>query len=143
MLPLAIALVLRGAAPRLFLALALLGLFGVFCLVGTRDHLAYNGAVWGAVERLREQGVAASEIDGGYVVNSWLQYAHPENAPRSHGRAYVPKLTDAGVTLRYELSNEAPPGQKLIAAEPYRRWFAPSGKIYVRENPVDSAVPIR
>lgn len=143
MLPLAIALVLRGATPRVFLALALLGLFGVFCLVGTRDHLAYNAAVWGAVERLREQGVAASEIDGGYVVNSWLQYAHPENAPRSHGRAYVPKLTDAGITLRYELSNEALPGQKLIATEPYRRWLAPSGKIYVRENPVDSAAPIR
>ena len=126
-----------------FLALALLGLFGGFCLVGTRDHLAYNAAVWAAVERLREQGVAASEIDGGYVVNSWLQYAYPENAPRDHGRAYVPKLTNAGVTLRYELSNEALPGQKLIATEPYRRWLAPSGKIYVRENPVDSADPLR
>ena len=143
MLPLAIALVLRGAAPRAILALAVLGLFGVFCLVGTRDHLAYNAAVWGAVERLREQGVAASEIDGGYVVNSWLQYAHPENAPHDHGRAYVPKLTDARIILRYELSNEALPGQKLIVAEPYRRWLAPSGKIYVRENPVDSAAPIR
>ena len=143
MLPLAIALVLRGAAPRAILALAVLGLFGVFCLVGTRDHLAYNAAVWGAVERLREQGVAASEIDGGYVVNSWLQYAHPENAPHDHGRAYVPKLTDARFILRYELSNEALPGQKLIVAEPYRRWLAPSGKIYVRENPVDSAAPIR
>jgi 4-amino-4-deoxy-L-arabinose transferase-like glycosyltransferase len=143
MLPLAIALVFRGAAPRPYLALALLGLFGVFCLVGTRDHLAYNAAVWGAVERLRAQGVAASEIDGGYAVNIWLQYAHPENAPRDHGRAYVPSLTDDGVTLRYELSNQALPGQKLIATEPYRRWLAPSGKIYVHENPADSAAPTR
>ncbi len=139
LLPLAIALFLRGAAPRGYLALPLLGLFAVFCLVGTRDHLAYTAAVWRAVERLTADGTRVSEIDGGYVVNSWLHYAHPENAPRDRGRAYVPKLTHAGVTLRYELSNEVLPGQNVVIIEPYRRWLAPSGQIYVHENPVNCA----
>ena len=45
-------------------------------VAATRDHVRYNAALWGAVDRLLKRGVPASDLNGGYVVNGWLQYAH-------------------------------------------------------------------
>ena len=47
-------------------------------MIGTRDHLAYNAVVWSGVAELQAQGVPAAELNGGYVVNGWLQYVRPE-----------------------------------------------------------------
>jgi hypothetical protein len=94
LVPLGIVLLLAGKPVlRLPVALVFLALFAGISIVGVCDHLAYNSALWNAVGDLRDSGVPASEIDGGYTVNGWLQYAHPENAHRDEeGNIRIPKV---------------------------------------------------
>ena len=91
-------------------------------------------ALWTAVHHLHLRGAHDREIDGGYVVNGWQQYAHPENAPRdAHGKVVVPQVTVSD-TLRYQISNRRVPDWKLLETLPYRRWMGRSGLIYVHER---------
>src|SRR5260370_5857091 len=96
-------------------AVVLLAGFGILALVGVRDHLAYNGAVWQAVDEVRQMGVKDSEIDGGYMVNGWLQYSHPENAHREEdGRIMIPWLNAVDLELPYQISNRKETGWKVL-----------------------------
>ncbi len=108
LLPPAIALLACGGAmahPRL--GAALVGIFAVLSLVGLRDHLEYNAALWSGVRYLESRGAPASEIDGGWAVNGWLQYAHPENAKTSpqRGRHGQP-------CQRFRITGPVPAGQR-------------------------------
>ena len=84
LVPYAIA-VLLAARPRLHRATAGAGLLiaVIVTIAGIRDHLTYNRALWAAVDTLHQSGVPARDINGGYVVNGWLQYVHPEDAYRN------------------------------------------------------------
>ena len=107
---------------------------GVMSLVGVRDHLDYNRALWGAVQHLWSTGVAPADFDGGYVVNGWLQYAHPEHARRdAAGAAQVPSVTTQTPT-DYRISNHAPEGWTVVSSFPYTRWAGRSGRVYVLER---------
>ena len=134
LVPVVIALFLSAAPirrPRW--AIAVIVLLGCWSLVGVRDHLSYNAAVWRAVDDLRRGGVPVSEIDGGYVVNGWLQYAHPDQAARDvNGNVMVPWINEGG-TLRYQISNSPVVGRRIIATVPYSRWLGRSGALYVLE----------
>ena len=92
LVPLAIVSVLRGGPiVRPKVTAALVVAMGLVALVGVRDHLAYNRALWVAVQHLRSIGIKPADFDGGYVVNGWLQYAHPEHARRdASGAVQVP-----------------------------------------------------
>jgi 4-amino-4-deoxy-L-arabinose transferase-like glycosyltransferase len=117
-------------------AIVILTLFGVYSLVSLTDHLRYNAATWQAVDELRRRRVPVSQIDGGYVVNGWLQYAHPELAARdASGQVSVPWVNSNG-TLRYQISNSIIPGRKVIDVIPYVRWLwlGRSGAIYILED---------
>jgi hypothetical protein len=106
--------------------------FGALALIGVRDHLAYNAALWQAVAEVRQMGAKDAEINGGWMVNGWLQYAHPENAHREKdGHILIPWLNDQDLVLPYKISNRADPGWKVLTSVPYRRWLAPSGAIFV------------
>ena len=136
LLPLAIALFLR-ATPilRTPAAATVLVVFGIVSTIGLRDHLSYNGALWRVVDVLRSRGARESEIDGGYMVNGWLQYAHPEHAPRdAEGAVFVPWI-NVTRTLRYRISNRPLEGWRVLSEQPYSRWLGPSGKLYALQNP--------
>lgn len=114
----------------------LLGAFALLSVVGVRDHLAYNAALWRSVTLLREQGVPDADIDAGYVVDGWLYFARPEHAPRdSDGNAFFPWLTAPGGLLPYQVANQPLPGWQVRAAIPFERWLGRSGSIYVLERP--------
>ena len=117
------------ARPRLaVLGVALLALVTG---IGTWDHLQYNRALWEAVAWARQAGIDARDLDGGYVVNGWLQYAHPEHADRApNGDVRVPGV-NADTAGRYGIVKRLPAKGRLLHAEPYRRILAPSGQIYV------------
>jgi hypothetical protein len=77
-----------------------------------------------------------------YVVNGWLQYAHPENAKKdAKGYVQVAKVNvkekDTGV--RYRLTNAAEPEWTVLNRIPYQQWMGRSGAIYV----VDTQPPHR
>lgn len=125
--------ILLAARPRVNRIVAVCGLtcFLLLSLVGIRDHLSYNRALWRAVDVLRRSRAPRSETNGGYVVNGWLQYAHPEHAHLdSEGRVSVPWV-NSGESLPYRISNAAPPGWDEIGRVPYTRWLASSGSLFV------------
>ena len=119
-------------------AIALVGLVALasLSLVGMRDHLAYDRAVWLGVDSLRRLGAQDAEINAGYPVNGWLQYAHPEHAPRdADGRPRVPWINGSKEDpLRYWVANQPVAGYRTLQAIPYRRWLGRSGRIFVLER---------
>ena len=140
-LPAVIGLLLSGhVSPRPTPTLVFLAVFGCVSFVGVHDHLQYNQALWQAVDALRQQGVPDSDIDGGYIVNGWLHYAHPQNAPRDdRGNIVVPGLTIATNPLRYLIANLHVPNRRLVKTIPYHRWLGRSGAIYILERDTRSA----
>jgi hypothetical protein len=137
LVPVALVLILRcGPIDRPKTAGALVISMGLFALVGVRDHLEYNRALWTAVAHLGEMGIEPADFDGGYTVNGWLQYAHPERARRdSAGAAQVPGVNTREETP-YRISNRAKPGWTVLASIPYSRWATSSGRIYILEQPI-------
>jgi hypothetical protein len=131
-LPLAIVLVLaRQPSIRLRPAWAGVVLYGAVSMIGTRDHLAYNAAVWSGVAELQAQGVPAAELNGGYVVNGWLQYVRPEQAHRSpEGRIEIPWVNEQ-LELPYTVANWPRRDAEVLKTIPYSCWLRPSGAVYV------------
>jgi hypothetical protein len=131
LVPHAIALLL-AARPRIHapLAVGTLTILGVVTGIAIRDHLSYNAALWNAVDVLEQSGVPERDINGGYMVNGWLQYAHPEHARRnSHGQLDVPWVT-AKSDRPYKIANRVSPGWSELKRFPYERWLGSSGYIY-------------
>lgn len=120
--------------PRLRLALVGVAMLATISGVGTWDHLQYSHALWEAVAWARQAGIEERQLDGGYVVNGWLQYAHPEHATRGpNGDVQVPGV-NGGEELRYGIVKRVPTGARVLHAVTYRRIIAPSGSIYVIER---------
>ena len=134
--PVAIVVASLGNAPRRpAVAVAVLALLLLVTIGGIHDHLEYNHALWEAVDGLRRAHVPDAEIDGGYVVNGWLHYARPENAPRdAHGTLTFPGITAGAGRLAYLISNRPRPDRTLVRAVPYHRWLGRSGDILVLER---------
>ena len=87
------------------------------------------------MDHLRRNGVPPREIDGGWAVNGWLQYAHAENAVRGpNGDVRVNWVNDDSVPSRYQIVNAARPGWTVDNIFVYTRWASPSGAIYVLER---------
>jgi hypothetical protein len=135
LVPIAVALVLAARPPLdLRIAGAVLLLFAAISVAGLVDHLRYNEALWTAVSHLDRRGIPASDVDGGYMVNGWRQYAHPEHAPRdARGAVNVPWV-NGDADLPYAVANSAPPGWTTVERIPYQRLLGPAGHIYVLQR---------
>jgi hypothetical protein len=135
LLPVFMALLLSvGKLRRPRLAVVLVSVMALYSFIGVRDHLSYNGALWQAVDDMARLGAPISQTDGGYVVNGWLQYAHPENAPRDPGGAVAVPMMNAWGTLPYVIANHPLREYRIIRSVPYRRWLGRSGSIYLLER---------
>jgi len=136
LLPIAILFLAQTPLPRPRWSIALIVPLALICLLGTRDHLAYNRALTDALAWLRQQGARPEEISAGYAQNAWLQYAHPENAPRdpTTGQPIIPTFT-TDLVPRYELSDHPLPGTVILHTIPCRRWLGPSAAVYVLRYP--------
>jgi hypothetical protein len=133
--PLVAALVL-ARQPSLSAARAAPGIvvFAAISLAGMHDSLAYNRAVWSAVSDLRARGVEPGDIDGGYVVNGWLQYVHPDQAHRDASGAIVIPMVNGFPELPYTIANQPDPARTVIRTYPYSGWLQPSGLVYVLQR---------
>jgi 4-amino-4-deoxy-L-arabinose transferase-like glycosyltransferase len=131
LIPLAAALLL-SAQPRLKVpaVVAGLALFALISAAGISDHLHYNRALWSAVGALDRMGLPARDVDAGYIVNGWRQYAHPDQAPqRPDGEVNVPWV-NGSAELPYAVGNTVPDGWTALESFPYRRLMGPGGAVY-------------
>ena len=137
----AMAIALRLAAagiPRRRLAVLGVAMLAAVSAVGTWDHLQYNRALWAAVAWARHAGIDDRDLDGGYVVNGWLQYAHPEHAVRAPNGDVRVSDVNGGPPGRYGIVKRLPAGARVLHAVPYRRIMAPSGSLYVVDRTPES-----
>jgi hypothetical protein len=112
-----------------------LALYAAVALIGMRDHLALNAAVWQGVAQLEARGTPLSQIDGGYLVNGWTQYAHPEDAPRDErGAPFVPGVSVSPGALSTLIALRPLPGWRVIGRIPYERILAGSGELVLLER---------
>ncbi len=101
----------RASARGWIVAVPVLVLFFAIDLTGTRDMLDVNEVATAAVRDLEASGVPPWEIDGGWALNGWRLWAHPEHLKPGTDRQYgVPFVT----------SNEQTP--YLIASMPMRGY---------------------
>jgi hypothetical protein len=116
--------------------LAVLGLcaFATVSMLGTWENLQYNRALWNAVSWAEHAGVPRRELDGGYVVNGWLLYAHPEHALRTPTGGVVVPWINEGAIQRYAILNGVTPGVRILHTERYRRLLAPPGTLYLVDH---------
>jgi hypothetical protein len=113
-------------------ALAVVAVFAVVSLGILHDELAYNRTLWEAVSHLQEIGAPVSRINGGYMVNGWLQYAHKENAKiNANGQVEVEFVNASSDDVDYKISNQPMPGWFTLKEFPYASWIGRSGRIYV------------
>jgi 4-amino-4-deoxy-L-arabinose transferase-like glycosyltransferase len=142
--PLMAALVLASSPPlRLWPTAAAVAVTAVIALAGTHDYLEYNRAVWKAVDDLRTEGVPASEIDGGYVVNGWQQYLRPEQAYRdASGRIIVPMVNDFA-DLPYTIADRPMSGRTVVRTYPYDGWLRRDGEVLLLKRAAVQAVTAR
>jgi hypothetical protein len=144
LLPIAILLLAQTPLPRPRWSVALIVPLALICLLGTRDHLAYNDALMDGFAWLRAHGARPSEISAGYAQNAWRQYAHPENAPRdpATGRPIIPGFT-TDLVPRYELSDHPLPDTVILHTIPCQRWLGPGATVYVLRYPQELNRPRR
>ena len=121
LVPLVIVSVLRGGPignPRVTAAMVVA--MGLVSLEAFAIILPIT-ALGAAVQHFRSIGIKPADFDGGYVVNGWLQYAHPQHARRdASGAVQVPKVNASAMTP-YRISNGVKPGWKVIVSFPYTR----------------------
>jgi hypothetical protein len=133
-LPLATAFLLRRAhAVRLAPAVLALLVYGAMSIASAHDQRIYDAALWSTVARLRAGGVPASDINGGYTVNAWLQYVHPEQAHREPDGSIAIPLVNADFISLYTVSNAPLPGTKIVDTVPYTGWYG-SGRLYLLQR---------
>ena len=115
----ALAYLVTALAPmRVRVAVPLVALWAVVSVTGVRDTLAFNETVSAAVQTLEDSGVAASDIDAGWVSNGWRLYVHPEKLPVGSDRAWdVPFVTNTTPSL-YLIANCPQPGYQLVKTIP-------------------------
>lgn len=114
--------------------LAALAVVAALTLVGLRDHLAYNATLWRAVAELRALGIAEADIDGGYIVNGWLQYAHPDKAHRgADGSIRIPmvNVTSDDEPRPYLIADRPRADRPTLRSLPYTRLIGLSGAIHI------------
>jgi hypothetical protein len=125
----------RGAIVSWRRAAPVLLVFAFVGIIGVRDRVTVERAIWSAVNDLREQGVPASDIDAGYVVNGWLQYAHPAAAHRdAQGNVAVP-FVNADAELPWVVAAGPIEGLTLVREYRFNRTWRSSGSIVVLQRP--------
>lgn len=140
-----IALRLGGAGiPRRRLAMLGVALLAAVSGIGTWDHLQYSRALWTAVAWARQAGIDDRQLDGGYIVNGWLQYAHPEHAERTPNGDVSVADVNGGHPGRYGIVKRVASTARVLHTVPYRRILAPSGTVSVVDRgPASPPSPAR
>ena len=110
------------------------GVVAVFLVIGVtamRDRLGAERAVWAAVDDLRAAGVAASDIDAGYVVNGWLRYAHPEHARRDASGQVAVQFVNGAAESPWIVATAELPGTERFREYRFERTFREPGSVLV------------
>jgi hypothetical protein len=99
-------------------------ILAVVSVLGTRDDFELNRAAWSAESWLRQRGVPAEQIDGGYVLNGWRLYAYPESFAPGFPSERVPYLFSKD-ELPYVVSTAPLQGAEVLRQYTWpRTWLS-------------------
>jgi len=120
---------------------ALLFVFSLFAICGTRDYLAWNRIRWEALHDLMESRHAKVEdIDGGYEFNGWYLYdpQHPLILRRDTRNQRKSWWWVQGDT--YQIGFGRIPGYTIIRQYNYRHWMPPhvGAVVVLKKNPPET-----
>ncbi|WP_461041016.1 hypothetical protein [Spirosoma harenae] len=115
----------------IYLALGLYVFCSVYNILITHDYMAWNRVRWTALNKLLEQGIQPTEIDGGLEFNGWYLYDGKYKSSPDKSFWWVHNDT-------YMLGASILPGFTLFQKHPVNTWL-PYGiqDIYIsKKNPV-------
>jgi hypothetical protein len=133
LLPILLALVLATTPIRRpWRASALIAFSAIISIAVLHDELAYNRALWLSADYLRQTGAPLPRVNGGYMVNGWLQYAHKENAKTNRkGEVEVNIINVVTKDFDYQISNGTEAGWLELKRFPYYSWLETSGDLHI------------
>ena len=121
---------------------AMLALYAWISVGLMHDWLAWNAARWELGRQALAQGIASTDIEGGFEWNGWYACADPDHSrlePAPHpqpqnGVSLSLPFTQRRfprVTGQYALAFTQPTNSVLIAAKPYAQWLGPSPRDFL------------
>jgi hypothetical protein len=107
-------------------------LWGTIAITGTIDMFRFGVTVAEARTWLLQQGVAAENIDAGYVLNGWWLYAPA--LPTGRGpEPDVPFVTTMR-SLPYKIANAPEPGYAVVRRVAWPTLWAATDALYILEQ---------
>jgi hypothetical protein len=121
----------RARAPKV-VAGALVALFWIVSVTGTRDMLDVNDTVARAAADLEAAGVPAWDVDGGWALNGWRLWAHPERLAPGATRDYGVPFVTSKTPTSYAVASVLLPDHDVVRVLPLpHAWWQATDRLYV------------
>jgi len=127
---------LDGERRGRLIACALIVVWAVIAISGTRDMLGVNEAAMLVERQLEADGVPSWDIDAGYAFNGWRLYAHPEHLPPGANRRFDVPFVTSNRPTHYSITNRPLPHSEVLRIVPLERatWQA-TRVLYIVRRP--------
>ena len=130
------------ARSALLVGTATLVLYGWISVGLMHDWLSWNAARWELGRQAVAQGIAPTDIEGGFEWNGWYACADPDHSLVGPAR---PPLRHQGVSLslpftqrwfpavtgQYALAFTQPTNSFVIASKQYTQWLGASPRVFL------------
>jgi hypothetical protein len=138
-----LALVLdRGTVVTGWRGILAVAMFTAIGSVTLRDRTNAERVLWSAIDDLRGRGIAVSQIDAGYTVNGWLQYAHPDQAHRDRSGHVAVPFVNGDAVLPWVVSAGPLSDAQPVLDYSFEQIGRLPGRIYVSTRaPVSPSIP--
>lgn len=117
---------LRDVKGRSIAAWAIAAFIGVFSMLGTRDYLVFQGAVWEMAHNANEAGVANTQLDAGaaWTGRYLWEYSYENDIEvRTPGGPWWTSLYGPATDSTYVVSSTLVPGYEVLEERHYSSWL--------------------
>jgi len=103
-----------------------IALMAVVCVIGTRDSLVFEKAVWKMADHANAIGIPNTELDAGAARTRYFLANQAPKVALAPGAAQPWWVwTDGATTGRYLISVTPFPGYEIIDSAPIDEWVTP------------------
>jgi hypothetical protein len=117
---------------RVAIVSSLIAVLWTVSVTGTRDMLDVNETAGIAARDLEAEGVPAWDVDGGWALNGWRLWAHPERLPAGTDRSSAVPFVTSKVPTTYKISSRPLPDYDIVRELPLQHaWWQATDRVYV------------